>query len=99
MKRSPIKRKGQTATLWEIFRNKYAEECRGDDGLIECRDGERLESPDLHHVISKSQRPDLCFNKHNLVWLSRIKHQEIHNTPRGNEKIWDRLHSAKEESR
>ncbi len=71
--------------MWDNFAAKYAEECRDSDGLIGC--GGRLHSPecpgrlprpDLHHKISKAQRPDLYFNKQNLIWVYRGCHGILH---------------------
>lgn len=69
------------ATLWEVFSEKYAVASRGADGLIACGDGcgQRERRPDLHHVISKTQRPDLYFDKNNLLWLTRGCHDKVHN--------------------
>lgn len=97
MRRTPIKQKGETATLWDYFRAKYAEECRGDDGLIECQCddncGIRAESLDLHH--DRGRAGTLLIDKRYLRWLIRPHHNKLHETPKGKEVIWDKLHSKK----
>lgn len=87
LKRSPLKKRGVTSKAWETFRNQYAEECRNEEGLIRTEPTKvglpeeylSVESPDLHHIIGRSERPDLMFDKSNLVWLSREQHQKVHN--------------------
>lgn len=79
MRRTPLKRHGPKYFAWKRFRDSYAEECRGEDGLIECGDGSREEEPDLHHIEGREARPDLYFAKENLVWLNRNHHEGVHN--------------------
>jgi len=87
LKRSPLRKNGVASRKWTAFRNAYAEESRDEEGLIRTEPTKvglpeehlSLESPDLHHLIGRAERPDLYFEKTNLVWLSREQHQKVHN--------------------
>lgn len=85
-RRKPLKQKGHLTTLWASFAAKYAEECRArsSDGLIACQCddhcGQSSYRPDLTHIISKAERPDLYFEKSNLRWQIREHHEKEHAT-------------------
>jgi hypothetical protein len=90
IKRSPLKKKGPMATLWDDFRGKKLLRERNDEGVIECQDwkiglprcGVSVASPDLHHIIGREEAPALYFHHPNLVWLVRTCHDEAHLHPR-----------------
>lgn len=87
LKRTLLKKRGKKAQEWKAFRDAYAEECRNEEGLIKTepervglpREGISIESPDLHHIEGRDKRPDLYYDKSNLVWLTRKQHQKVHN--------------------
>lgn len=87
LKRSNLKKFGPKAQKWKNFRNAYAEECRDEEGLIKTepervglpREGISIPEPDLHHIIGRDERPDLYYDKSNLVWLTREQHERVHN--------------------
>lgn len=74
-----IKQKGRKSTLWDSFVAKRRNEDRDDEGLLYCADC-RVGRPmmDYHHVLTKASRPDLYFDKNNLVWLCRDCHRARH---------------------
>lgn len=76
----PIQKKGHLSTLWEVFAAKLIDERRESDGKVACaiHPQERLETPDAHHIIDKTERPDLYFYKPNIIHVCRIGHGEIH---------------------
>lgn len=86
LKRTPLKKRGAMSQKWTKFRNQYAEECRNEEGLIMTepekvglpRERIAVISPDLHHIIGRNERPDLYFEKSNLVWLTREQHRKVH---------------------
>ena len=87
LKRSPLRKSGVASRKWKAFRDQYAADSRDEEGLIRTEPTRvglpeeflSVESPDLHHIIGRAERPDLYFDKTNLVWLSREQHQKVHN--------------------
>lgn len=77
LKRSPLKKRGPRATLWDALREKKLVRDRDAEGLIECQDwkiglprcGRRVASPDLHHA--KGRDGKLLLDEEHLVWLVR----------------------------
>lgn len=89
LKRTLLKRRRKKAEKWAAYRNATAQNSLDEDGLIRCEDhkmglpacgiAREPNQMDLHHVIGRNERPDLYFDRSNLVWLTRECHGEAHN--------------------
>lgn len=92
LRKTALNKIGPKTRHWQAFRKAYAEECRDEEGLIRTepervglpREGISIPSPDLHHIIGRDERPDLYYDKSNLVWLTREQHQKVHDREASN---------------
>lgn len=86
IRRSLLKRIGPQQVKWKKFRDEKFNQEKNNDGTITCQDyliglprcSIASSSPDLHHIVGRSNRPDLYYADQNLVWLARLCHQKVH---------------------
>lgn len=86
---SPLKKRGEKAKKWAETRNKFAQEALNENNLIACEDykiglprcgyAREPKYMDLHHIKGRNERPDLYYDRSNLVFLTRECHERAHN--------------------
>lgn len=84
LKRIPLKRFGQRAKIWKVFRDAKADKDRDENGLLHCQDWKiglprcyvARHSLDLHHTEGREGK--LLLQESKTVWLSRACHRKAH---------------------